>query len=448
MSYVPHSEADVRRMLDAVGAESVDELFSNVPEKYRLREPLDLPAPMSEWDTRRLLAERASENEELVCFAGGGIYDGYVPAAVDQILSRSEYYTAYTPYQPEVSQGTLQSIYEFQTMVSELTGLDVANASMYDGATATAEGVLMAYGVGRGRRGAVAVAETLHPHYRAVLETYNAGTGLDLRTIARGGDGRLDPDALREAVDDDTAAVVVQSPNFFGVIEDWAAAAEVVHAAGALLVAVFDPVSLALLRSPGECGADIAVGEGQPLGNPMSFGGPALGLFACRQDFVRQMPGRIAGATIDEEERRAYVLTLQTREQHIRRERATSNICTNHALNALAATVYMAAVGRDGLRQVAETSLRGAHYAYDRLREVDGIEPMFPDAPFFREFAVRTKRPARELLDAARRRGILAGIALDRFHGAVEVDEGLLIAVTEKRRRDEIDRLVEALAGE
>lgn len=446
MSYVPHSEADVRRMLDVVGADSVDELFENVPESYRLKTPLDLPAPLSEWDARRLLAERAAENDELVCFAGGGIYDSYSPAAVEQILSRSEYYTAYTPYQPEVSQGTLQSIYEFQTMVCELTGLDVANASMYDGANATAEAVLMAYGVGRRKRRAVAVAGTVHPHYRAVLDTYGEGVGLEPRTVARGGDGRVDPDALRDAVDEDTAAVVVQSPNFFGVIEDWAAAAEVAHEAGALLVAVFDPVALALLRSPGECGADIAVGEGQPLGNAMSFGGPALGLFACRQEHVRQMPGRVAGATVDEEGRRAYVLTLQTREQHIRRERATSNICTNQALNALAATVYMAAVGREGLRRVAEASLRGAHYAHDRLREVDGVEPMFPGSPFFREFAVRTDRPAAELLEAARRRGILAGIDLGRVHGVGDVDDGLLIAVTEKRRRGEIDRLVDALA--
>src|SRR5690606_22727492 len=278
------------------------------------------------------------------------------------------------------SQGTLQVIYEFQSLICELTGLDVANASMYDGATATAEAMLMARAVGRGARNAVAVAGNLHPHYRRVLETYNAGVGLEIRTVPYGADGRLDPGALRDAVRDDTAAVIVQSPNFFGVVEDWAAAADVAHAAGALLVAVFDPVSLALLRSPGECGADIAVGEGQGLGNAMSLGGPALGLFACRQQFVRHMPGRIAGATVDQDGRRGFVLTLQTREQHIRREKATSNICTNHALNALAATVFLALVGKQGLRRMAEASLRGAHYAFDRLTELDGIEPMFPGA--------------------------------------------------------------------
>ncbi|HEY8468142.1 MAG TPA: aminomethyl-transferring glycine dehydrogenase subunit GcvPA [Longimicrobiales bacterium] len=447
MSYVPHSPEDVRRMLDVIGVESIADLFSQIPREYLLDRPLDLPPPLSEWEAARLFSERAAANESLVCFAGGGIYDHYVPAAVDAILRRSEFYTAYTPYQPEVSQGTLQVIYEFQSLICELTGLDVANASMYDGASATAEAMLMARAVARGARTAVAVAGTLHPHYRRVLETYNAGVGLELRTVACGPDGRLDPDALRAAVRDDTAAVIVQSPNFFGVIEDWAAAADVAHAAGALLIAVFDPISLAVLRSPGECGADIAVGEGQGLGNAMSFGGPALGLFACRQQFVRHMPGRIAGATVDQDGRRGFVLTLQTREQHIRREKATSNICTNQALNALAATVYLALVGRQGLRRVAEASLRGAHYAFERLTALDGISPLFPGAPFFKEFALRTERPARELIEAARRRGILAGIALDRFRDVTGVPDGLLVAVTEKRSKEEIDRLVEALAG-
>ncbi|HEX7091159.1 MAG TPA: aminomethyl-transferring glycine dehydrogenase subunit GcvPA [Longimicrobiales bacterium] len=447
MSYVPHSPEDVRRMLDVIGVQSVADLFSQIPREYLLDRPLDLPPPLSEWEAARLLSERAAANESLVCFAGGGVYDHYVPAAVDAILRRSEFYTAYTPYQPEVSQGTLQVIYEFQSLICELTGLDVANASMYDGASATAEAMLMARGITRGARPAVAVAGSLHPHYRRVLETYNAGVGLELRTISCGPDGRLEPEALRAAVRDDTAAVIVQSPNFFGVIEDWAVAADVAHAAGALLIAVFDPISLALLRSPGDCGADIAVGEGQGLGNAMSFGGPGLGLFACRQQFVRHMPGRIAGATVDQHGRRGFVLTLQTREQHIRREKATSNICTNQALNALAATLYLALVGRQGLRQVAEASLRGAHYAFERLTALDGIAPLFPGGPFFKEFALRTERPARELIGAARRRGILAGIALDRFRDVTGIPDGLLVAVTEKRSKEEIDRLVEALAS-
>ncbi|HLU24197.1 MAG TPA: aminomethyl-transferring glycine dehydrogenase subunit GcvPA [Longimicrobiales bacterium] len=446
MSYIPHSDADVRHMLDVIGVGSIEELFAQIPQEYLLDRPLDLPPPLSEWEVARLLSERAAANESLVCFAGGGLYDHYVPAVVDQILRRSEFYTAYTPYQPEVSQGTLQAIYEFQSMICELTGMDAANASMYDGATATAEAMLMSHSVSRGRRRGVVIAGTLHPHYRQVIETYNSGVQLDLRTVGHGPDGTLDLDALRDAVNDDTAAVIVQSPNFYGIIEDWSAAAEIAHAAGALLVAVFDPVSLALLKTPGECGADIAVGEGQGLGNALSFGGPALGLFACRMEFVRQMPGRIAGATVDENGRRGYVLTLQTREQHIRRERATSNICTNHALNALAATVYLAAVGRAGLQRVAETSLRGAHYAFERITALDGFEPLFPGGRFFKEFAVRTPRPARELVARARQHGILAGIPLDRFGGRLGVDDGLLIAVTEKRSRAEIDRLVEVLA--
>lgn len=446
MSYIPHSDADVQHMLGVIGVGSIEELFAQIPREYLLDRPLDLPPPLSEWDVARLLSERAATNESLVCFAGGGLYDHYVPAAVDQILRRSEFYTAYTPYQPEVSQGTLQAIYEFQSMICELTGMDAANASMYDGATATAEAMLMSHAVSRGRRRSVVLAGTLHPHYRKVVETYNGGVGLNLRTVGYGPAGTLDLDALRDAVNDDTAAVIVQSPNFFGIIEDWSAAAEIAHAAGALLVAVFDPVSLALLKTPGECGADIAVGEGQGLGNAMSFGGPALGLFTCRMEYVRQMPGRIAGATVDESGHRGYVLTLQTREQHIRRERATSNICTNHALNALAATIHLAAIGRAGLERVAEASLRGAHYAFERLTALDGFEPLFPGGRFFKEFALRTARPARELVDRARRQGILAGISLDRFADRLAIDDGLLIAVTEKRSRAEIDRLVEALA--
>lgn len=443
MSYVPHSDVDVREMLGVIGAESVDELFAQVPREYLLERPLDLPPPLSEWEAGKLLTRLAEEDEPLVCFAGAGIYDHYVPAAVDQILRRSEFYTAYTPYQPEVSQGTLQAIYEFQSMICELTGLDVANASMYDGASATAEAMLMAHAVGRGRRRAIVVGETLHPYYRAVLETYNAAVGLDLRTVPVAEDGRLDMAALEGAVDDHTAAVLVQSPNVYGVIEDWSAAAEAAHARGALLVAVFDPISLALLRSPGECGADIAVGEGQGLGNAMSLGGPGLGLFACRREFVRQMPGRIAGGTVGEGGRRGFVLTLQAREQHIRREKATSNICTNHALNALAATVYLTVVGKSGLRQVAETSVRGAHYAFERLTELDGVEPLFPDSPFFKEFTLRTAMPAADLVQKARARGILAGVPLERLGAG----EGLLVAVTETRSREEIDRLAQALSG-
>lgn len=447
MSYVPHSDADVQQMLEVIGVESVEALFEQIPESYRLDRPLRLPAPLSEWETARLVGDLAAENESLLCFAGGGIYDHYSPAALDEMLRRSEFYTAYTPYQPEVSQGTLQAIYEFQSMICELTGMDVSNASMYDGASATGEAVLMARAVARRQRGAVVLADTLHPHYRQVLETYNLGAAMEVRRAAHTADGRLDLDSLRTLVGSDTAAVVVQSPNFFGIIEDWSAAAEIAHAAGALLIAVFDPISLAILRSPGECGADIAVAEGQSLGNAMSVGGPGLGLFACRQDFVRNMPGRIAGATLDEDGQRGFVLTMQTREQHIRREKATSNICTNQALNALAATIYLAAVGRSGLQRVAAASLRNAHLAFERITALDGFEPIFPGGPFFKEFAVRTPRPAAEVVASARKQGVLAGVPLSRFHAAFEVGDGLLVAVTEKRSRQDIERLVTALSA-
>lgn len=445
MTYIPHSAEDLRAMLETIGVSSVEELYGDIPPELRLERDLDLPPPLSEWEVVRLLCSLAEANEPLVCFAGAGIYDHYVPAVVDQILRRSEFYTAYTPYQPEVAQGTLQVIYEFQTIVSELSGLDVANASMYDGASACAEAVHLAASAVDGRRGLV-VSATVHPHYRKVLATYVAGLGLNVRTVPQRR-GVTDLEALADAVDDGTAAVVVQSPNFFGVIEGWDEAAEIAHRRGALLVAVFDPVASAILKSPGESGADIAVAEGQPLGNAMSFGGPGVGLFAARRQFLRRMPGRIAGATVDAEGRRGFVLTLQTREQHIRREKATSNICTNQALNALAATVHVAALGLSGMRQAAEVSLRKAHYAFERLTAMDGLEPLFPEAPFFKEFALRTREPARALVEKARAKGYLAGVDLARFRDpALGVEDGLLVAVTEKRSREEIDGLAAALA--
>lgn len=448
MSRVPHSEADVRRMLEVIGADSLEQLFQQVPQAYRLDKPLDLPAPLSEWETARLVGEMAADNKDLLCFAGGGIYDHYSPAVVDDLLRRPEFYTAYTPYQPEVSQGTLQAIYEFQTMVCELTGLDAANASMYDGGSATAEAVLMARSVFRRKRNVVVLADSLHPHYRRVVETYNRAASVDSRQVGYGADGRLDLAELADRVSEDTAAVVVQSPNFFGIIEDWSKAAEIAHEAGALFIAVFDPISLAILRSPGECGADIAVAEGQSLGNAMSYGGPGLGLFACREKLVRHMPGRIAGATVDGDGQRGFVLTLQTREQHIRREKATSNICTNQALNALAASIYMSAIGREGLRSVAEASLRGAHYAFEQIVALDGYEPAFPNGPIFKEFVVRTPRPAAEIVAAASRQGVLAGIPLNRFEGRFGAeDDQLLVAVTEKRSQDDVDRLVQCLGA-
>ncbi len=432
MSFVPHSDADQRDMLAKVGVSDVRELYSDVPAGLLLERDLDVPDALSEWEAMRRVTELAGSNPDLVCFAGGGMYDHYVPAAVDHIIRRSEFYTAYTPYQPEVAQGTLQVIYEFQTMICELTG-----------PTATAEAAVMARAVTR--RGRVVAARSLHPHSRKVTNTYLDGVGAELEVLPYGSDGLLDMEALRSSLSDDTAAVIVGYPNFFGGIEDLEPIAEAVHAAGALLVVAADPVMLAVLKSPGACGADIVVAEGQPLGNGPSFGGPVVGLFAATQKLVRKMPGRIVGGTVDMEGRRGYVLTLQTREQQIRRERATSNICTNQGLMALAATVYLSLVGKSGLRQVAETSIQNAHYARRRLVDA-GVEVMFTDAPMGREFAIRTRDDSQVVLDRGVQAGILAGVSLSRFN-SLEVGDGLLLAFTEKRTRDEIDRLVDLLAG-
>lgn len=442
MSFVPHSDADREEMLSRIGISRVEELFSDVPEKLLLDRPLALPEALSEWETVRVLRELAARNSTLASFAGAGLYDHHIPAAVDHLLRRSEFYTAYTPYQPEVSQGTLQPIYEFQTMVCELTGMEVANASLYDGASAAGEAALMALAVTR--RDRVLVSGSLHPHYRKVVETYVSGQEPAVDGVPVALDGTISPGELAARVDYDTACFIVQSPNFFGVIEELEAlAAPIQEVGGLFVVVVADPMMLAVLRPPGELGADVVVGEGQSFGNPPSFGGPVVGLFAARERFVRQMPGRIVGATVDAEGRRGYVLTLQTREQQIRREKATSNICTNQGLNALAATIYLATVGREGLRRVAESSIRNAHYARRRLVE-QGAELVHPEAPVAREFAVRTFEDSRAIVARGLERGILPGVSLARFPG-LEAPDGLLLAFTEKHEREEIDALVELL---
>jgi glycine dehydrogenase subunit 1 len=444
MSFVPHSDADRSEMLAKVGVSDVRELYADVPAELILDGLLEIPDAVSEWEAIRGIQELAARNRGLVCFAGAGQYDHYVPAAVDHLVRRSEFYTAYTPYQPEVSQGTLQVIYEFQTMVCELMGMDVANASMYDGPSAVAEAAIMARAVTR--RNGVLASSSIHPHTRKVAETYLHGQGAALRSVPVGPDGLVDREALAGALGDDVACLVVQYPNFFGVIEELEPLAEMTREAGALLVVSADPVALALLRSPGACGADIVTAEGQPFGNPLAFGGPVVGLFAAKEKYVRKMPGRIVGATVDEEGRRGYVLTLQTREQQIRRDKATSNICTNQGLNALAATIHMALLGREGLREMAETSAQNAHYAWRRLAEVEGVEPLYPDAPFVREFAVRTKENSRAILERGFSAGILAGVSLSRFPELGAAD-GLLLGFTEKRTRAEIDRLTDVIAG-
>jgi glycine dehydrogenase subunit 1 len=446
--YIANTEADRRAMLETVGARSLDDLFADIPKAQR-DPPLRLPPPLSEPELladlsavaarNRAASQTASAGGGLACFLGGGAYHHFIPSVVGQILSRGEFSTSYTPYQPEVSQGTLQTAFEFQSLVCELLGMEVANAGMYDGASALAEACLMATAITGRRR--VALLETVHPHYEAVVRTYAAGRGLAVE--------RVTAEGLR--LTDEHACLVVPQPNFFGHLEDVEALGQAAHAVGALYVAVAEPISLGLLRPPGEYAADIAVGEGQPLGIPLSFGGPYLGLFACRQEYVRQMPGRIVGRTRDVEGRTGYVLTLQTREQHIRRERATSNICTSEQLVALAATVYLCAMGRQGLRRVAELCYHKAHYAAERIAGLRGYRLPLEGA-FFNEFVVGCPRPVAELNRALLEEGILGGLDVSPGTGAGLKpglrglpEHAMLLCVTEMNTREEIDRLVGAL---
>ena len=434
--YVPHTDQDRQKMLAACGLTSVEELFADIPEAVRLHRELDLPAPLSEIELVAHLEALAAKNAAVTCFLGGGYYDHFVPAVVEAVTGRSEFYTAYTPYQPEISQGTLTAIYEFQTMIAELTGLDVANASMYDGASALAEAAVMA--VRKTGRGLVVVAGSVHPEYRRVLATYLTPRGVEVEELPWR-DGVTVIDDPGQA----TAALIVQQPNFFGCLEDMEAMERAAHAAGALLVVCADPVSLALLKPPGEYGADIACGEGQSLGLPMSFGGPGLGFLAARADLVRHLPGRVVGATRDTRGQRGFVLTLQAREQHIRREKATSNICSNQALCALAATVHLSALGAVGLAGVAQLCAAKAAYARERVAAVPGFSAAFA-APFFKEFVVKSAYPWEKVSGVLAAHGLAAGPELGRFYP--ELSGHFLVAVTEKRTRADIDRLGAALS--
>ena len=444
MTYVPTTSDDRQAMLDAIGVQNVDELFDTIPANLHLGRGLDLPPAMGEMELSSHMGRLAAQNSPAgsgACFLGGGCYDHFVPAVVDFVASRSEFYTAYTPYQAEASQGSLQAFFEYQTLIAQLTGMDVSNASLYDGAGAAVEAVLMA--VNATRRNRVIVLESVHPEYRQTLDTYMADIDVSVATVAKieNGSTRCTTSAeeLAAAVDNDTACVLIEHPNFFGTLEDVQAMAEIAHAAGALLIVVAKPISLGLLKRPGEYGADIVVAEGQPLGIPMSFGGPGLGIIACREKFVRRMPGRLVGQTVDRRGRRCWVLTLQTREQHIRREKATSNICTNQGLMALRASVFLATMGPQGMREMAELCLQKAHYAMDRLTEADGVEAAF-EGPFFNEFAVRLKnKNPQELIETAAQKNIFAGVPLGQWYP--QLDDCLLVAVTEKRTKDEIDCL-------
>lgn len=423
-------------MLEVIGVPDFEALIEQIPKALRLDRPLDLPPPLSEAEVVKLLGEIAEENRAagLISFAGAGSYDHFIPSVVDHLISRSEFYTAYTPYQCEVSQGTLQAIYEFQSLVAELTGMEVANASLYDGGSALAEAVHLCRSAAR--RPEVVVAESVHPHYRTIVETYCQGLEVPIRSAPLAG-GVTDLDEVRRLVGNETACLLVQHPNFFGCLEPVAEMSDIVRGAGGLFVVDIDPTSLGILVPPGEYGCDVAVGEGQALGIPQSYGGPYLGLFATRRDLVRLLPGRLVGATTDARGTRGYVLTLQTREQHIRRERATSNICTNQALCALAATIYLSLLGKQGMRRLGELCLQKSHYLVAKLTEIDGVERRF-GVPFFKECAVRLPLPASEVIDSLMKKGYLPGVDLGGFRE--DLADSLLIAVTEMRTREEMDR--------
>ena len=444
MTYIPHTEAERRAMLAEIGIQDLAELFQDVPDDVRFP-TLDLPAPLAELDVVGELREITSYNisvSDAPSFLGAGAYHHFIPSVVDTMLRRGEFLTAYTPYQPEVSQGTLQAIFEYQSIMCALTGMDVSNASHYDGATALAEAVIMALNIGRGRRKRVILSPAIHPHYRATVRTYTQGMGLEILEEPL----TADLGELTGQLDGNTAVLVVQTPNFFGQLEDLTGLADAVQGVGALLCVVVNPLSLGLVRPPGEYGADIVVGEGQPLGIPLSYGGPYLGIFTTRDRHARKMAGRLVGETVDANGKRGYVLTLSTREQHIRRERATSNICTNQGLLALAATVYLSAMGKGGLRKVAELCYHKAHYAADQIDRLDGYAVM-RDKPFFHEFAVRCPRPVAEINQGLLERwGIIGGYDLGQDYPQRE--NQMLIAVTEMNSREEIDLLIEALGEE
>ena len=441
--YIPNTDSDRAEMLASIGASSVADLFASVPESICLENDLSVPGPLSEPELSTHAMNLAAANANLqqyISFLGAGIYDHYIPSTVPAIVGRSEFYTSYTPYQPEMSQGNLQVIFEFQTMVCRLSGMDVANASMYDAASALAEAAMMANSItGRSRWLA---SRALHPSHRQTLETYAWAAGFSIEEVALSGIV-TDLEDLRRRIGPDVACVMVQYPNFLGSVEDLAEVERITHENGALLIVTFDPICLGLLQPPGSFGADICVGEGQSLGISTGFGGPLLGLMSCKKQFVRQMPGRLVGATIDGDGKRSYTLTLQTREQHIRRERATSNICTNQALNALAATVYLSTLGPEGLRRIAELCFEKAHYAAERISGTSDWDVPY-GYRFVKEFVAKCSRPVSDVNAQLREEGIVGGLDLGRFYP--EFEGHMLICVTEKRTRGDLDRLVECLA--
>ena len=447
MRFIPHTEQDIREMLKKIGLRNIDELFASIPDTLRLRDKvLDLPTALSETElvsTFKHTQKRNPDPDEMSTFLGAGAYRHYSPALIGNLVLRGEFSTSYTPYQPEVSQGTLQAIFEFQTMIVMLTGMDIANASMYDGASALAEAVLMAHRING--KNEFLIARAVHPEYRQTVTTYLRGTDHQLIDVPYDSRGKTDLEFIRSNLSDKTSAVVLQTPNFFGIVEEYEALGkELAERDALLIVAVTEPLSLGILKPPGERGADIVVGEAQSFGLPVSFGGPYVGFFATREQYVRQVPGRVTGETTDRDGRRAFVLTLSTREQHIRRERATSNICTNQGLCALAATVYLAVMGKQGLRELAVLNLRKADYLKNKLSKVGGFEIRF-NADTFNEFVLKCPKPATEVRDALLEHKILAGLPLGGHYP--ELADSLLLCATEMNTVEAIDRLTEKLEG-
>ncbi|NMM65281.1 aminomethyl-transferring glycine dehydrogenase subunit GcvPA [Clostridium sp. P21] len=442
--YIPVTCDDEKKMLDSIGVSSLEDLFSDIPENIKLKKGLNLPEGLSELELLKYMNTLANKNlstDELTCFLGAGAYDHYIPTLIKHIVSKSEFYTAYTPYQAEISQGTLQTIFEYQSMICELTGLDAANASMYDGATACTEAALMAADSTRKKR--ILVSKTVHPEIRRVLETYTKFKDIEIVEIDMA-DGVTDLEKLKSAVDNKTAGVIVQNPNFFGVIEDVTEIEKVTHENKALLIMSVDPISLGILKSPGELGADIAVGEAQSLGNSISFGGPYVGFMATKSKLMRKMPGRIVGQTEDLDGKRGFVLTLQAREQHIRREKATSNICSNEALNALTAVIYLTTMGKQGIKEVAYQSAQKAHYAFNEITKSGKYKPLF-NKPFFKEFAVTSEAEPSSINEELLKNKILGGYPLGKNYTSYK--NALLFCVTEKRTAQDIDKLVSVMEG-
>lgn len=440
--YIPNTKQDEQKMLEVLGLDSIDRLFDDIPASIKLGRRLDLNGPLSEIEVSKRIRALANKNvstNDLICFRGAGAYDHSIPSVVGHLISRSEFYTAYTPYQPEISQGTLQAIFEFQTMIANLTGLEVSNASMYDGATATAEAAMLAAANQKGDT--IVISETVHPHTREVVKTYMRFYGVKVVEVPSK-DGVTDVKALAEIVTADTLGVIVQTPNFFGNVEDCTDAVEIAHNNKALFIMNVDPISLGMLKTPGEYGADLAVGEAQPLGNPLNYGGPYVGFMAANTKQMRKLPGRIVGQTVDLDGKRAFTLTLQAREQHIRREKATSNICSNQALNALTATIYLSTLGKQGLFEVAEQSAKKAYYAYNQLIQTKKFRPVF-NQPFFREFVLETDGDVEVLNSELAKKGFLGGYHLGTDYPALKGK--VLFCVTEKRTLEEIDCLVKAM---